>query len=79
MATLATEAVAAQCRGTPTVQVTDNRGMAVRSLQHNRSVASERPASDGPSKRTAIGRDEAAWAAALEAQTYIIAIRASMP
>ncbi|MDA8486847.1 RHS repeat protein, partial [Pseudomonas resinovorans] len=39
MTTLAPAAVAAQCRGTPTVQVVDNRGLAVRTLQYNRSAA----------------------------------------
>ncbi|MDA8486899.1 hypothetical protein NNO07_27930, partial [Pseudomonas resinovorans] len=39
MTTFATPLIAVQCRGTPTVQVVDNRGLAVRTLQYNRSVA----------------------------------------
>jgi insecticidal toxin complex protein TccC len=39
MTTFASAAIAAQCQGTPTVQVVDNRGLAVRSLQYNRSEA----------------------------------------
>lgn len=41
MTTIATEAIAAQCRGTPGVQVLDNRGLAVRALQYNRNLAGE--------------------------------------
>ena len=41
MTTIATPAVAEQCRVTPTVQVVDNRGLAIRILQYNRSAAGE--------------------------------------